>query len=89
MHWMTVFMFNNHTLPHPDSLVPGSRISIGRPYIVRDGDSLYSIATKYGTTWQQIKALNPAIILDEKSLFVGQLLCIAPDLAFVNCRNRY
>jgi len=88
MHWMTLFMFNNHTLPHPDTLVPGSRISTGRPYIVKQGDSLYSIATKYGTTWQHIKALNPAIILDEKNLFQGQLLCVAPDLAFLSCRNK-
>jgi len=88
MHWMTLYLFNNHTLPHPDTLTPGIRIATGRPYIVKPGDSLYSIASKYGTTWQHIKALNPAIILDEKSLFQGQLLCVAPDLAFLSCRNK-
>ena len=41
MHWMTLFMMNNHTLSHPDNLVPGLRLSIGRPYIVKKGDSLY------------------------------------------------
>ena len=41
MHWMTLFMMNNHTLTHPDNLTPGTRLSIGRPYIVKKGDSLY------------------------------------------------
>jgi len=88
MHWMTLFMLNNHTLQHPDSLVPGTRLSIGRAYIVQKGDSLYSIATRYGTTWQHIKAMNTAVVLDEKNLFEGQLLCLASDLAFVACRTR-
>jgi len=86
MHWMTLYMLNNHTLPHPDTLVPGTRLSIGRPYIVAKGDSLYSVATRFGTTWQHIKNLNEAIILDEKNLFEGQLLCVAPDLAYLACR---
>jgi len=43
MHWLTLYMLNNHTLPHPDTLVPGARLSIGRPYIVAKGDSLYSV----------------------------------------------
>lgn len=41
MHWMTIFMMNNHTLTHPDNLTPGTRLSIGRPYIVKKSDSLY------------------------------------------------
>ena len=41
MHWMTLFMMNNHTLTHPDNLTPGIRLAIGRPYIVKRGDSLY------------------------------------------------
>ena len=88
MHWMTIFLMNNHTLKHPDNLVPGTRISLGRPYIVKKGDSLYSIAVRYGTTWQHIHALNPAIVADEKNLFEGQLLCLAPDLSFIACRHR-
>lgn len=45
MHWMTLFMMNNHTLTHPDNLTPGTRLSIGRPYIVKKGDSLYRLVT--------------------------------------------
>ena len=46
-----------------------------------------SIATRYGTTWQHIRKLNPSIVPDEKNLFAGQLLCLAPDLAFITCRH--
>ena len=30
----------------------GTRLSVGRPYIVQAGDTLYSIAIRFGTTWQ-------------------------------------
>jgi len=52
MHWMTLFMMNNGTIEHPDVLPPGRRLVIGRPYRVRAGDSLNSIAQNFGTTWQ-------------------------------------
>ena len=42
MHWMTLFLLNNHSLSHPDTIAAGTRIAVGRPYLVRDGDSLYS-----------------------------------------------
>ena len=50
------------------------------------------IATQLGTTWQRIAspAMNPALVLGTAPLqlaplFPGQLLCVAPDLAFVAC----
>ncbi len=42
MHWMTLFLLNNHSVAHPDTLTAGTRLAIGRPYLVRDGDSLHS-----------------------------------------------
>ncbi len=42
MHWMTLFLLNNFSLSHPDTVAAGTRIAVGRPYLVRDGDSLYS-----------------------------------------------
>ncbi|WP_051530015.1 LysM peptidoglycan-binding domain-containing protein [Anoxybacteroides tepidamans] len=42
-------------------------------YTVQPGDSLYSIATKYGTTVQQIKTLNN---LSSDTIYVGQVLKI-------------
>ena len=49
----------------------------------------YSIAVRFGTTWQHIHKLNPAIVPDEKNLFEGQLLCLAPDLAAIACRHEH
>jgi hypothetical protein len=88
MHWLTLFLMNNHTLTHPDTVPPGLRIAIGRPYVVQPGDSLYSIATRFGTTWQHIMTTNSGNLLEAQSIFEGQLLCLAPDLAFVACRGR-
>jgi len=88
MHWLTLFIMNNHTLRHPDRVPPGRRLSIGRPYVVKQGDSLYSIATSFGTTWQSIMTTNKGVLLEEQSLYEGQLLCVAPDLAFIACRSR-
>uniref|UniRef100_A0A7S0EN53 LysM domain-containing protein n=1 Tax=Hanusia phi TaxID=3032 RepID=A0A7S0EN53_9CRYP len=85
MHWMTLFMLNNNTISHPDRVLPGSRISIGRAYIVKAEDSIYSIATRFGTTWQQVMATNPDTVPNEQAIYAGQLLCIAPDLAFISC----
>ena len=42
MHWLTLFLLNNNSLSHPDTITAGTRIAVGRPYLVRDGDSLYS-----------------------------------------------
>ena len=53
MHWMTLFMMNNHTLTHPDNLTPGTRLSIGRPYIVKKGDSLYRLVMRHRVAHQR------------------------------------
>lgn len=41
-----------------------------RFHTIRRGESLYSIAPKYGTTWRAIQALNPSI--DPTRLQIGQ-----------------
>lgn len=46
-------------------------------YIVQKGDNLSSIASKYGTTWQNIYELNKATIGDNPNLiYAGQKLLI-------------
>lgn len=44
-------------------------------HTMRRGETLYSIAPKYGTTWQAILALNPGI--DPKRLQIGQKVRVA------------
>jgi len=44
-------------------------------HTIRRGETLYSIAPKYGTTWQAILKLNPGI--DPKKLQIGQKVRVA------------
>lgn len=71
---------------NPDNLQIGSTICIpsekpapgcdGIYYVVRPGDTLYSIAHKYGISLAELMAANPGV--DPYNLMVGQLICI-PD----------
>jgi hypothetical protein len=44
-------------------------------YTVKKGDTLSKIAKKYGTTWQNLMKLNPAITNPHK-IYVGQTISI-------------
>ncbi len=46
------------------------------PYVVRAGDTLFSLARSFGTTVEAIMAANPGV--DPENLQVGQVLCL-PD----------
>ena len=48
------------------------------PYIIRTGDTLFRLASRYGTTVEAIIAINPG--LDPNSLQVGRIICI-PTIA--------
>jgi LysM repeat protein len=45
-------------------------------YTVRAGDTLFSIAQRYGTTVAELQRLNPGV--DPTSLQVGRILCVPP-----------
>jgi LysM repeat protein len=51
--------------------------SAGTPqmHTIRRGETFYSIAPKYGTTWQAILALNPGV--DPRKLQIGQKVRVA------------
>ena len=55
-------------------------------YIVKKGDSLYSIATKYGTTVDKLKQLNN---LSSNLLNIGQLLIIDEPKNIINNDSLY
>jgi spore germination protein len=44
-------------------------------YVVRPGDTFYSIATAFGVTTDQLKSVNPEIA-DSNAIFVGQIIHI-------------
>ncbi|WP_418791552.1 LysM peptidoglycan-binding domain-containing protein [Phosphitispora sp. TUW77] len=43
-------------------------------YVIKSGDTLYSLAIRYGTTVSAIVAVNPGI--DPNNLMIGQVICI-------------
>ena len=43
-------------------------------YLVKQGDNLTKIATKYGMTWKELYTLNRDIIKDPDLIFTGQIL---------------
>ena len=71
--------FKNNYKEYADAVVKAVASYIGVPYIsestyiVKSGDSLYSIAKKYNTTVDEIKKLNN---LTSNSLSIGQILNI-------------
>ncbi|GAB3873730.1 hypothetical protein GCM10029964_014480 [Kibdelosporangium lantanae] len=60
------------TPPPPPAPDPG-----GDTYTVRIGDTLSGIASKYGTTWQELQRLNG--IANPNLIFPGQILRIRGD----------
>ncbi len=45
-----------------------------RPYTVQAGDTFYSLAQRFGTTVEAIRAANPGV--DPDRLMIGQVICI-------------
>jgi len=70
----------------PDRLMIGQRICIPgpptpgecpsgtQPYIIRAGDTFYSLAIRFNTTVEAIMAANPGV--DPNRLMIGQQICI-------------
>lgn len=74
--------YNN--ISNPNKIYPGQIIKIPgttsiKPdtYVVKKGDSLSSIASKYGTTWQKLYEKNKSVIgSDPDKIYPGQILTI-------------
>lgn len=85
MSWQQLYEQNKAVIgPDPNKIYPGQVLTIsggsgGVPahqyYTVQRGDSLSSIATKYGTTWQQLYEWNKGVIgPDPNKIYPGQKL---------------
>lgn len=81
--WQTLQAMNQ--LPDPNKIYPGQVLKVpgggnsntapDTTYTVQKGDTLYGIATKYGTSWQHLADING---LDNPNLiYPGQVLKIA------------
>lgn len=81
--WQKLYALNKARIGrNPNVLKVGTKLSIGkrssaRKYTVKPGDSLSSIAGKYGVTWQALYAKNRRVIgRDPNALSVGKVLVI-------------
>ena len=62
----TELLLMNPGLTNPNDLKPGVNgrypfLYNALLYVVREDDTLYSIATKYGISWQELADMNPQI----------------------------
>ncbi|HEX3044483.1 MAG TPA: LysM domain-containing protein [Bacillota bacterium] len=62
---------------------PGTCPAGRTPYIIRAGDTLFSLAERFGTTVAAILAANPG--LDPNALRIGQNICIPGVLPPTGC----
>lgn len=76
-NWQELARVNG--LKNPDLIYPGQKINIGKQveqftqevyYTVQSGDTLSGIASKYGTTWQNLQAMNG--IQNPNLIYAGQ-----------------
>lgn len=86
----------NPQVPDPNMIFPGQVLCIpgaepqpvecpnGFIHIVRPGESLFSIATRYGTTLEAIRAANPQIV-NPDLIFPGQPVCVPVPRPPVTC----
>lgn len=70
-------------IPKPDS---GTSCANGTPYTIRQGDSFYLIAQRFGIPLANLLAANPGV--DPARLVVGQVICV-PVAPEAGCPNGY
>ncbi len=58
------------------SAVSGNRVTVPSRYMVRDGDSLWTIARRHGTTVPKLRAAND---IRGSRIYAGQLLTVPSD----------
>ncbi|MGE5418225.1 MAG: SafA/ExsA family spore coat assembly protein [Acidobacteriota bacterium] len=91
---LNVLIFANPQITNPDMIMPGQIICIpasfpatcaGQLYSVRQGDTLFLIAQRYGVSLDMLIAANPQIV-NPDIIQPGQIICI-PVTA--RAKNRY
>jgi len=74
----------NPDIVDPDIIPDGKQVRIGIPYMVRAEDSLYSIATRYGTTWDKIVDATASVPVSG-AVDEGTFVCVIPEVKNILC----
>jgi len=77
--WMQLWAVNSH-VKTPDAVGASAHLTLGPTYTVRRGDTLESLAVRFGTTASNILDLNPDVeVVDNAGILrMGDHLCIVP-----------
>lgn len=93
LQWQDLFAMNGH-LVDPSDVQPGDVLTIGRSYRVWAGETLWSVATQFGTSWQRLIDTNPSLSSCANQalssspvcrIHPGDVLCIVPFLRNAIC----
>jgi len=69
----------------PDMVSKGQEILLGNNYTTQFGDTWKFVATRFGTTVDSLKLINPDII-SEATLEEGKHLCVIPETCSIRRR---
>jgi spore germination protein YaaH len=83
-NWLNVWNANP-MITDPDlHLSTDTVVKLGPTYMVKDGDTLSSIAAQFSTTVKKLLAVNPAV-----NFAPGELLAAGTPLCVLACTNQY
>jgi len=76
MTWLQLWAFNKDSLLKADvDLTVGSSLRVGQLYQVEEGDSLYALADRLGTTISALRKMN-ADIPSSGLIYPGQVFAL-------------
>jgi len=77
--WLQIWGANSHIIT-PDSIPAWTSLQLGPMYSVRSGDTLESIATRFGTSSNNLLEANPdiAVVNDQGMINMGDEICVLP-----------
>jgi len=85
MDYLQLYMLNPF-FKRPDTIHPGTVISTGALYEVREGDYLHELAQRFLVAPDDLIAANPDLRMGGETLHPGMLMCVRTPLCDVSCK---
>jgi hypothetical protein len=81
--WLQIWGANSHIVT-PDAIPAWTSLQLGPMYSVRAGDTLESIATRFGSSSNNLLEANPdiAVVNDQGMINMGDEICVLPYVCF-------